>query len=344
MTALTLIEPVAGPVTTHLPLAPRQGVLEPAAQTFLGAIADLPSLASLGPARARDAVARIQAATEMEAPAVDIEDVTVPVPGPLSHLRFRILRPRGVKGQLPVILYIHGGGWMAGGADTHDRLIRELTARTGAAVVFPHYTHAPEAEYPRAIRESYAVLSWVASHGAARGLDGSRIAIAGDSVGATIATTLTLLAKERGGPALAAQVLFYPATDASLNTESHRRFARGYWLRRDDMQWFWDQYIPDEARRGETTASPLRASLTELANLPPALILTAEADILRDEGEAYARRLGEAGVTVTTTRYPGILHDFVMLNALRQTKAAEAAISQAIGYLAGALANHHSRR
>ncbi|MGP0047357.1 MAG: alpha/beta hydrolase [Solirubrobacteraceae bacterium] len=264
MTGLTLIEPLPA----DLPLAPRRPVLEPAALTFLEAIADLPSLADLGAARTRDAIARIQAA------------------------------------------------------------IRELAAGTGAAVVFPHYTHAPQAQYPRAIRESYAVLFWVAFHGAAHGLDGSRIAIAGDSVGATIATALTLLAKERGGPALAAQVLFYPAADASLNTESHRRFARGHWLRRDAMQWFWDQYIPDQARRAERTASPLRASLGELANLPPALILTAEADILRDEGEAYARRLGEAGVNVTTTRYPGILHDFAMLNALRQTKAAEAAISQ----------------
>ncbi len=344
MTALTLSEPVTGPGTAHLPPAPRQGVLEPAARTLLEAIADLPSLASLGPARVHDAIARIQAATDVEAPAVDIEDMTVPVPGPLPHLPFRILRPKGVNGQLPVILYIHGGGWVAGNADTHDRLIRELTARTGAAVVFPDYTHAPQAQYPRAIRESYAVLSWVPFHGAARGLDGSRIAIARDSVGATIATTLTLLAKDRGGSALAARVLFYPATDASLNTESHRRFARGHWLRREAMQRFWGQYIPDEARRVETTASPLRASLGELANLPPALILTAETDILRDEGEAYARRLREAGVNVTTTRHPGILRDFVMLNALRQTKAAEAAISQAVGYLAGALANHRSRR
>lgn len=340
MIGLTLI----GPLPADLPLAPRRPVLEPAALIFLGAIAELPSLDCLGPARARDAIARIQAATKVDVPALDIEDVTVPVPGPLSHLPFRILRPKGAKGHLPGIVYIHGGGWVAGNADTHDRLIRELAAGTGAAVVFPRYTHAPEAQYPRAIRESYVVLSWVAFHGAARGLDGSRIAIAGDSVGATIATALTLLAKERVGPALAAQVLFYPATDASLNTESHRRFARGHWLRRDAMQWFWDQYIPDEARRGETTASPLRASLAELANLPPALILTAEACILRDGGEAYARRLGEAGVNVTTTRYPGILHDFVMINALRQTKAAEAATSQAIGYLAGAFAKHHSRR
>jgi acetyl esterase len=344
MTVLTLEEPIAAPVIAPIPVSFPELILEPATRAFLAAAADLPSPPTVGPTRTRALLAGIQAATRATAPAVDVEDLTVAVPGPLTHLPFRILRPRGVTGPLPVILYIHGGGWVAGSAETHDRLLRELAAGTGAAVVVPEYTHAPEAQYPRAIRESYSVLSWVAFHGANRGLDGSRIAIAGDSVGATIATTLTLLAKERGGPSLAAQVLFYPATDASLSTESHRRFARGHWLQRDAMRWFWDQYIPDEALRVETTASPLRASPSELANLPQALIITAEADILRDEGEAYARRLGAAGVNVTTHRYRGVVHDFVMLNALRETTAAEAAISLAVGYLAGALGNRYGRR
>ncbi len=299
---------------------------------------------SLGAAAVRRTISEIQTVTGAVAPAVNVDDITVAIPGPLTHLPVRIFRPHRSGCLLPVILYVHGGGWVAGDATTHDRLVRELAAESGAAVVFPQYTRTPQAQYPRAIRECYSVLSWVAFHGATHGLDGKRIAVVGDSVGATIATTLTLLAKERGGPPLAAQVLFYPATDASLCTASHRQYGHGYWLHRDAMAWYWDQYIPDEARRAETTASPLRATMGELANLPPALIVTAEADILRDEAEAYALKLSDAGVNVTSTRYAGVVHDFIMLNALRCTTAAEAAISQATGYLAGALANHHTRR
>jgi acetyl esterase len=239
---------------------------------------------------------------------------------------------------LPVVLYIHGAGWVFGDAHTHDRLVRELAVGVGAAVVFPEYDRSPEARYPVAIEQSYAVAQWIVEEGASQGLDAARFAVAGDSVGGNMSAALTLMAKERGGPTLAAQVLFYPVTDASFDTDSYHQFAEGYFLRRDGMQWFWDQYTTDEAQRNEITASPLRATLEQLAGLPPALVITGEADVLRDEGEAYANKLREAGVAVTAVRYQGIIHDFVMLNALRETRAADAAIRQAITFLREALA------
>jgi acetyl esterase/lipase len=214
--------------------------------------------------------------------------------------------------------------------------VRELAVGTGAAVVFPEYSRSPEARYPQAIEECWTAAAWVAA-GEAAGLDGSRMAIAGDSVGGNLAIALTLLAKQRGGVAFRQQVLFYPVTDANFDTGSYLQFAEGYFLRRDAMQWFWDQYTTDPAQRAEITASPLRASLDELAGLPPALVITGEADVLRDEGEAYAAKLRAAGVSVTAARYQGIIHDFVMLNALRGTHAASAAIAQAISTLTDAL-------
>ena len=196
----------------------------------------------------------------------------------------------------------------------------------------------PSPRYPTAIEESYAVLEWIGEHGAEDDLDGSRIAVAGDSVGGNMTAAVTLMAKERSGPELRAQVMFYPVTDASFDTDSYHQFAEGYFLRRDGMQWFWDQYTTDEGERAQITASPLRASTDQLSGLPPALVITGEADVLRDEGEAYGRKLREAGVDVTATRYEGIIHDFVMLNPLRDTHAAKAATAQAIGYLKEELA------
>jgi acetyl esterase len=200
-------------------------------------------------------------------------------------------------------------------------------------VVFPDYSLSPEAKYPTALEECYAVASWVAHHGAGHGLDPGRMAVAGDSVGGTMAIAVSMLAAERHGAAFRQQVLFYPVTDASFDTGSYQEFATGYFLRRDAMQWFWDQYIPDPAQRSQATASPLRATLRELASLPLTLVITAEADVLRDEGEAFASRLREAGVPVTAVRFQGIIHDFVMLNALSETQAARAALILATGVL-----------
>ncbi|MFI2242659.1 alpha/beta hydrolase [Streptomyces chrestomyceticus] len=306
-------------------------VLEAAAAEFAAATANPPYLFDLGPAEGRKAVDEVQSGG-MAKPPVSEEWITVPG-GPTGSVRARIVKPTGAAGTLPVILYIHGAGWVFGNAHTHDRLVRELATGTGAAVVFPEYDLSPEARYPVAIEQNYAVAQWVVRHGATKGLDATRIAVAGDSVGGNMSAALTLMAKQRGDVPLVQQVLFYPVTDASFDTPSYHQFATGYFLRRDGMQWFWDQYTTDPAQRAEITASPLRATTEQLTGLPPALVITAEADVLRDEGEAYADKLRAAGVPVTSTRYRGVIHDFVMLDALRTTHAAHAAIHQAIGAL-----------
>ncbi|MGW7366560.1 alpha/beta hydrolase [Streptomyces sp. NPDC054841] len=314
---------------------PEAPVLEPAAAEFAAATANPPFLFDLPPAEGRKAVDEVQSG-EIAKPAVDEEWITVEG-GPTGSVRARIVRPSGATGTLPVILYIHGAGWVFGNAHTHDRLVRELAVGAQAAVVFPEYDLSPEHRYPVALEQSYTVARWVVSAGATKGLDAARIAVAGDSVGGNMTAAVTLLAKERGDVPLLQQVLFYPVTDAAFDTGSYRQFAEGYFLRRDGMQWFWDQYTTDEAQRAEITASPLRATTEQLAGLPPALVITAEADVLRDEGEAYANKLRQAGVPVTATRYQGIIHDFVMLNALRGTNAAEGAITQAVTTLRRAL-------
>jgi acetyl esterase len=316
-------------------VAPVQPVLEPAAAAFVAATANPPYLFDLGPVEGRKAVEEVQSG-DIEKPQVDEEWITVSG-GPTGSVRARIVKPAGAEGTLPVILYIHGAGWVFGSADTHDRLVRELAVGADAAVVFPEYDLSPEVRYPVAIEQNYTVAKWVVEQGATKGLDGSRLAVAGDSVGGNMATALALMAKERGDVPLVQQVLFYPVTDANFDTGSYHQFATGYFLRRDGMQWFWDQYTTSETERAEITASPLRASTEQLAGLPPALIITGEADVLRDEGEAYANKLREAGVPVTAVRFQGIIHDFVMLNPLRETHAAQAAITLATGTLRSAL-------
>ncbi|MYW62857.1 alpha/beta hydrolase fold domain-containing protein [Streptomyces sp. SID8379] len=310
-------------------------VLEPAAAAFADATANPPYLFQLHPEEGRKAVDDVQSGP-VELPEVDEEWITVEG-GPTGTVRARIVRPAGAEGVLPVVLYIHGAGWVFGNAHTHDRLVRELAVGAGAAVVFPEYDLSPEARYPVAIEQNFTVARWIVDQGATKALDGDRLAVAGDSVGGNMAAALTLMAKQRGGVPLHQQVLFYPVTDAAFDTASYEQFATGYFLRRDGMQWFWDQYTTDEAERAQITASPLRATTEQLTGLPPALVITGEADVLRDEGEAYANKLRAAGVPVTAVRFQGIIHDFVMLNALRETYAAEAAIALAISTLRSAL-------
>ncbi|MEV7579290.1 alpha/beta hydrolase [Streptomyces erythrochromogenes] len=312
-------------------------VLEPAAQAFADATAKPPFLYEIPVADGRKAVDDVQSGEGVALPPVDEEWVTV-TGGPTGEVRTRIVRPSGATGPLPVILYIHGAGWVFGNAHTHDRLVRELAVGAGAAVVFPEYDLSPEARYPVAIEQNYAVARWITTEGGRHGLDGGRLAVAGDSVGGNMSAALTLMAKERGDVRLVQQVLFYPVTDASFDSASYLQFAEGYFLRRDAMLWFWDQYTTDPAQRAEITASPLRARTEQLTGLPPALVITAEADVLRDEGEAYAAKLRAAGVPVTALRALGTIHDFVMLNALRKTAAATLAISLAVATLREALA------
>ncbi|MFD4139208.1 alpha/beta hydrolase [Streptomyces sp. NPDC058572] len=310
-------------------------VLESAAAVFAEVAAKPPFVFQFPPAEGRTAVDDVQSG-EIVLPAVAEEWVTVPG-GPTGSVRARIVSPQGTKGPLPVIIYIHGAGWVFGNAHTRDRLVRELAVGTGAAVVFPEYGLSPEHRYPVAIEQNWTVARWVVTDGAVHDLDATRIAVAGDSVGGNMSIALTLMAKERGGLDLRQQVLFYPVTNAAFDTDSYHQFAEGYFLRRDGMQWFWDQYTTDPAERAQITASPLRATTDQLTGLPPALVITAEADVLRDEGEAYANKLRTAGVPVTAVRYQGIIHDFVMLNTLRDTHAAQAAISQATATLRTAL-------
>jgi len=310
---------------------PHQLSLEPAAQAFVEATANPPYLFQLLPAEGRKAVDDVQS-SEIAKPDVHEEWITVEG-GPTGSVPARIVRPLDARGTLPVILFIHGAGWVFGDAHTHDRLVRDLAIGAHAAVVFPEYDRSPEARYPVAIEQSYAVASWVAKEGAANLLDGSRMAVAGDSVGGNMSAALTLMAKERGNVSFVQQVLFYPVTNAAFDTGSYTTFAEGYFLMREGMKWFWDQYTTDETERAQITASPLRATLEQLAGLPPALVITAEADVLREEGEAYAAKLRAAGVPTTAVRYGGIIHDFVMLNALHDTYAAKAAIKQASDFL-----------
>jgi acetyl esterase len=305
--------------------------LEPEAQAFAEAEALSPLLFTLGPEKGRLVLDEVQSDPVSKHP-VDIEDLTIK-DGPSVQVTLRILRPQKARTPLPVIVYIHGAGWVFGSPQTHDRLVRELAVGAGAAVVFPVYRLCPEARYPTALEECYMVTRWVARRGQEHGLDGRRLAVAGDSVGGNMAAAVTLLSRERGGPDIRLQLLFYPVTDAAFDTASYHQFAEGYHLRRDAMMWFWEQYTRHPGERNEITASPLRASVEQLQGLPPALIITAEADVLRDEGEAYANKLRQAGVRVTAVRFQGTIHDFVMLNALAHTAAARGAIALATAWL-----------
>jgi acetyl esterase/lipase len=267
-------------------------------------------------------------AAEVAKLSADIEDLNIPV-GPIGQISIRIIKPKGNKEILPIVMYFHGGGWVLGGKDTHDRLVREIANGANAAVVFVNFTPSPEAKYPAPIEEAYAATKYIAEHGKNFNLDTSRLAVAGDSVGGNMAAAVILLAKERGGPKIDYQVLFYPVTDANFDTPSYQQFAKDIWLTREAMKWFWNNYLPYEKARKQPTASPLHASIDQLKGQPPALIITDENDVLRDEGESYAHKLIQAGVNVTAVRYLGTIHDFLMLNALAGTPATCSAIGLA---------------
>ena len=315
--------------TIHNPV-----VLEPASQALVEAAAKPPFLYELSPAEARAVVDELQAAPIEKLP---VDDRWITVAADVGDVRVRIVRPPDAVGTLPVILYMHGGGWVLGNAHTHDRLVRELAVGTGAAVMFVEYERSPEAHYPVAIEQGYATAQWIVREGDANQLDPNRIAVAGDSVGGNMTAALTFMAKERGDVRFVHQSMYYPVTDAAMDTGSYEQFAEGYFLSARMMEWFWDAYEPDVERRKEPFASPLRATEKQLAGLPPALVVVGEADVLRDEGEAYAARLRTAGTPVTTVRYAGITHDFMLLNPLSETHAARAAIAQATAVLREAL-------
>ncbi len=244
-------------------------------------------------------------------------------------VRIYIMTPQHAAANPGVVFFIHGGVWIVGNFQNHQRLLRDLVVGSGQIGVFVEYTPLPEAKFPTQLDESYAALKWVAAHANEFGADGTRIAIAGNSVGGNMTAALALIAKDRSGPKIAYQLLLIPATDASVDTDSYHEFGTGRFLARSFMKYGWDLYAPDEKLRNNPYVSPLRATREELKGLPPALVITAENDPLRDEGEAYARKLMDAGVPVAATRYDGMIHDFVLLNAIRNTPPVETALRQA---------------
>jgi acetyl esterase len=268
----------------------------------------------------------LQAKTRVDLSGVVITEKTISEGG--RSVKLYVVKPERLPDMPPVILFIHGGVWIAGNFENHKRLVRDLVVGTGAAVVFPEYTPIPDAVYPTQIEEIYAAAKWVATHGEAIGVDGRRMAVAGNSVGGNMSAVLTMMAKDRGGPRIRFQALLIPATDTNFETESYRSFDTGRFLPRAFMQFGWNIYAPDAKTRQEPYAAPLQASLEQLRGLPPALVITAENDPLRDEGEAYARKLKEAGVAVTAIRYDGMIHDFVLLNGIRDVPGTQAALTQ----------------
>jgi acetyl esterase len=310
--------------------------LDPQAQAFLDQLAAAggPPLYSLSYPAAREVLDKLQAGPVDMLPA-QISRRTVPG-GPTGPVSVHVVRPEGAKGDLPGIVYIHGGGWVLGNFSTHERLVRELANGAQAAVLFVDYTPSPEARFPVAIEQAYAVAKWVAANGGEIGVDPSRLAVAGDSVGGNMTAAVAMMAEQRGGPDFRRQVMLYPVTDANFDTASYHRFAENCWLTKPAMKWFWDAYAPDLKDRQNPLASPQRATVSDLRGLPSALMIT-DSDVLYSEGTAYAQKLREAGVPVQLTHYLTITHDFMMLNALRETESNKKAVAEVTAALREAL-------
>jgi acetyl esterase len=289
----------------------------------------------LPPTDARAVLAGVQSSVKVDLSGIMVTEKTINADG--HSIRINIVKPAKAKDILPVFMFFHGGGWVLGDFPTHERFVRDLVVESGAAAIFVNYTPSPEARYPVAINQAYAATKWVAEHGKEIGVDGKRLAVAGNSVGGNMAAVVALMAKDKKGPEIKLQVLFWPVTDANFETGSYNQFTTGRFLSKNMMVWFWDNYTTNQIERNQIYASPLRATTDQLTGLPPALIQTAENDVLRDEGEAYARKLDEAGVPVTATRYNGMIHDWGLLNALATIPGTLSATLQAASELKKAL-------
>ncbi|MBV7476584.1 alpha/beta hydrolase [Pseudomonas sp. PDM31] len=298
-------------------------------QAFLEALAagGGKPLEQLSPKDARAVLTGAQASVKVDLSGVEVSDRSIQVGG--QNINLKIVRPAKVKGELPAFMFFHGGGWVLGDFPTHQRLIRDLVVGSGAVAVYVDYTPSPEAQYPTAINQAYGATRWVAEHGKEIGVDGKRLAVAGNSVGGNMAAVVALMAKEQKAPALRFQLLMWPVTNAGFDNGSYQQFAEGHFLTKGMMQWFWDNYTTNPAERAQIHASPLNASADQLKGLPAALVQTAEFDVLRDEGEEYARHLDAAGVPVTAVRYNGMIHDFGLLNPLSSIPEVKAAVRQA---------------
>ncbi|WP_221931747.1 alpha/beta hydrolase [Flavobacterium sp. GT3R68] len=307
--------------------------IESNVKTFLKALNSAPGkpIEQLAPIDARAVLAKAQSSVKVDLSGITVTEKTISQDG--LSIKLNIVKPSNAKELLPVFMFFHGGGWVLGDFPTHERMIRDIVVASGAAAVFVNYSLSPEVHYPVAINQAYAATKWVAEHGKQVGLDGKRLAVAGNSAGGNMATVVALMAKDKKGPEIKLQILFWPITDANFETESYNLFATKRFLTRNMMIWFWENYTSDPNQRKEIYASPLLASLEQLKNLPPALVQTAENDVLRDEGEAYARKLDAAGVKVTATRYNGMIHDWGLLNGLSTVPGTKSALLQAAAEL-----------
>jgi acetyl esterase len=289
-----------------------------------------PPLEALPPLKAREALVNAQASVPVDLSGIEESEKTITADG--YTIKLNIVRPKGVKGKLPVFMFIHGGGWVLGDYPTHKRMVRDLVTLAGCAGVFVNYTPTPDARYPQAVNEIYAATKWVAEHGDEIEVDGKNLAVVGNSVGGNMTAVTALKAKEKGGPAIKLHIMMWPVADANFETESYKQFGENRFLTTPLMKWMFDLYAND-AQRQEIYVSPLQATLAQLKGLPPALIQVAESDILRDEGEAYGRKLDEAGVKVTTVRYDGMIHDFGLLNGLAEEPAVRSLFEHAAAEL-----------
>ncbi len=290
-----------------------------------------PGLETLSKEDARQVLIGAQAAVEVDLSGIEESEKTILSDG--HEVRLNIVRPSGVNEKLPVFMFIHGGGWILGDYPTHKRLVRDLVVRSGFVAVFVNYTPSPEAQFPTAINEIYAATKWVAAHGDEINVEGSKLAIVGNSVGGNMSAVTAIRAKAENGPEIKAQILLWPVTDATFTQASYQTFANDRFLTVPIMRWMWDQYSTNPDERKSIYASPLQANIDDLKGLPPAVIMVAENDILRDEGEAYGRKLDQAGVEVTTVRYNGTIHDFGLLNALANQPSTKAMLDHAAAQL-----------
>lgn len=284
-------------------------------------------LEELPPAEAREVLATLQTSVEVDLRPARVSERSIVHDG--QRVDLTIVHPDSDSNTTPpAFMFFHGGGWVLGDFPTHERMVRDLVAYSGAAAVFVNYTPSPEAQFPTAIKQAFAATKWVSEYGGVANIDGRRLAVVGNSVGGNMAAVVALMAKDHGGPDIRFQALMWPVTDANFDTPSYHKFGEGRFLTRGMMQWFWDNYTQDENERSQIYASPLRAMTEELRGLPPALIQTAGNDVLRDEGEEYARKLDAAGVDVIAVRYSGMIHDWGLLNPLSKVPATQAALLQ----------------
>jgi len=302
-------------------------------QKFLDSLAagDGKPMEQMTPSEARAVLVAVQSSVPVDLPKADVSQRTITAEG--QTVQLVIVRPPGVGVMLPAFMFFHGGGWVLGDFATHERFVRDLVTESGVTAVFVEYDRSPEARFPTAIHQAYAATKWVATHGVEIGVDGRRLAVVGNSVGGNMTAVVSLMAKDRGAPNVVFQLLFWPVTDARFDTPSYEQFADGHFLTRNMMRWFWDSYAPDERERQDAYAAPLQASLERLKGVAPALIQTAEMDVLRDEGEAFARQLDRAGVEVTATRYNGLIHDYGLLNPISRVPGVRSALLHAAAEL-----------